>query len=72
MGTMVGGLVVLVNGVTIVDALGGLPGWVDAALILLTIAVIGAVARLAWRREKEERAAAAPAAPQETRPDPDA
>lgn len=72
MGTMVGGLVVLVNGVTIADALGGLPGWVDAALILLTIAVIGAVARLAWRREKEERAAAAPVAPQETQPDPDA
>jgi uncharacterized protein len=58
MGTMVGGLVVLVNGVTIVAALGGLPGWVDALLILLTIAVIGVVARRSWRREKAEAAEA--------------
>ncbi|MGA8847811.1 MAG: sulfite exporter TauE/SafE family protein [Nocardioides sp.] len=72
MGTMVGGLVILVNSVTIVDALGGLPGWVDAALILLTIAVIGAVARRAWHREKHERAAADSHALQEAQPNPDA
>ena len=58
MGTMVGGLVILVNGITIVAALGGLPGWVDAVLILLTVAVTGAVARQAWRRERDERATA--------------
>jgi len=60
MGTLVGGLVILVNGVTIVAALGGLPGWVDAVLILLTVTVTGTVARQAWRREKQERAAAVP------------
>ena len=58
MGTLVGGLVILVNGVTIVAALGGLPGWVDAVLILLTVTVTGTVARQAWRREKQDRAAA--------------
>lgn len=57
MGTMVGGLVVIVNGVTIVTALGGIPGWADAALILAAVAVTGAVARRAWHREKAERAA---------------
>ncbi len=59
MGAMVGGLVILVNGITIVAALGGLPGWLDAVLILLAIAVTGTVARQAWRREREERAGAA-------------
>ena len=58
MGTMVGGLVVIVNGVTIVAALGGLPGWLDALLILLAIACTGFVARRAWRRERAERPAA--------------
>jgi uncharacterized protein len=57
MGTMVGGLVVIVNGVTIVTALGGIPGWADAALILGAVAITGAVARKAWDREKTERAA---------------
>ena len=58
MGTMVGGLVILVNGVTIVSALGGLPGWIDALLILLAVAFTGIVARQAWRRERAERSAA--------------
>ena len=62
MGTMVGGLVVIVNGVTIVTALGGIPGWADAALILAAVAVTSAVARRAWYREKAERAAAKDAA----------
>jgi uncharacterized membrane protein YfcA len=57
MGTMVGGLVVIVNGVTIVTALGGIPGWADAALIVGAIAVTGLVARKAWHREQAERAA---------------
>ena len=58
MGTMVGGLVVIVNGVTIVAALGGIPAWADAALILAALALTGTVARRAWYREKAERAAA--------------
>ena len=57
MGTMVGGLVVIVNGVTIVTALGGIPWWADAGLILGAVAITGAVARKAWDREKTERAA---------------
>jgi uncharacterized membrane protein YfcA len=71
MGTMVGGLVILVNGITIVNALGGLPGWADAILILLTVAVVGAVAHQAWRREREERLAGVPVTIRETEPDPD-
>lgn len=71
MGTMVGGLVILVNGITIVDALGGLPGWVDATLIMLAVAIVGAVAHKAWHREREERAADVPVTPHETQPDPD-
>lgn len=58
MGTMVGGMVILVNGVTILDALGGLPGWLDALLILLAVAVTGRVAAKAWRREQDDRRAA--------------
>ncbi|SKB10388.1 sulfite exporter TauE/SafE family protein [Aeromicrobium choanae] len=58
MGTMVGGLVILVNGVTIFDALGGLPSWLDAVLILLAVGVTGTVAARAWRRERDERRAA--------------
>lgn len=58
MGTMVGGLVILVNCVTIFDALGGLPSWLDALLILLAVGVTGTVAVKAWRRERDERRAA--------------
>lgn len=57
MGTLVGGLVILVNGVTIFDALGGLPGWADTLLTLLVVAVTGTVAAKAWRRERDVRAA---------------
>ncbi len=56
MGTMVGGLVVLVNSVTIVASLGGLPGWIDAVLLLVAVVVTGAVATRAWRRERDQRA----------------
>jgi uncharacterized membrane protein YfcA len=65
MGTMVGGLVVIVNGVTIVAALGGIPGWADAGLILAAVAVTSAVAWRAWHREKAERVAARDEAPAE-------
>ena len=62
MGTMVGGLVVIVNGVAIVAALGGVPGWADAALITTALVITGAVARKAWHREKAERIAVRDAA----------
>ncbi|WQQ24713.1 sulfite exporter TauE/SafE family protein [Nocardioides bizhenqiangii] len=62
MGTLVGGLVVIVNGVTIVTALGGIPGWADAGLILAAVAVTSVVARRAWHREKAEREVATDAA----------
>ena len=71
MGTMVGGLVIVVNGITIVAALGGLPGWVDAILILLGVAITGTVARRAWQRERDERATAALVATPEPQPTPD-
>ena len=58
MGTLVGGLVILVNAVTIVAALGGLPGWLDALLMAALIAVTGRVAWRAWKRENSERTAA--------------
>ncbi len=59
MGTLVGGLVILVNGVTVVAALGGVPGWLD---VLLMVAVVWLTSTVAWRargRERAERAAAA-------------
>lgn len=52
MGTLVGGLVVLVNAVVIVDSLGGLPLWIDLTLMALLIAVTVRVALGAWRRER--------------------
>jgi uncharacterized membrane protein YfcA len=59
MGTLVGGLVILVNGVTIVAALGGLPGWLDVLLMVTVTAVTGRVAWRAWQRERAERSQAA-------------
>ena len=59
MGTLVGGLVILVNGVTIVAALGGLPGWLDLLLMVTVAVVTGRVAWRAWQREKTERPRAA-------------
>jgi predicted lipid-binding transport protein (Tim44 family) len=59
MGTLVGGLVILVNGVTIVASLGGLPGWLDALLMGAVVAVTSWVAWRAWQREKGERRTAA-------------
>jgi uncharacterized membrane protein YfcA len=52
MGTLVGGLVVLVNGVTIVDTLGGLPGWLDLFLMAAVVIVTSRVAWSAWQRER--------------------
>jgi hypothetical protein len=58
MGTMVGGLIVLVNGLTIEQALGGLPTVVGWSLFTLVVVGTAVVARTAWHREKRERAAA--------------
>ena len=52
MGTLVGTLVILVNAVTVVSSLGGLPWWLDVLGIAVTIVVGGAVARRAWSRER--------------------
>ncbi len=57
MGTLVGGLVILVNGITVVAALGGLPGWADAALLTIVVGVTSRVAYAAWLRERREPAA---------------
>lgn len=55
MGTLVGGLIILVNSVTIVPALGGVPplvGWAGAFLIIAGTAV---TAWRAWQRDRAER-----------------
>jgi uncharacterized membrane protein YfcA len=58
MGTMVGGLIFLVNGVNIVAAVGDLPLWLDLTLMVAIIAGTAYVANRAWQREKLEKAAA--------------
>jgi uncharacterized protein len=58
MGTLVGGLVILVNGINIVAAAGGVPLWLDLIIAVGLIWITGAVAWRAWQRE---RAAASPA-----------
>jgi uncharacterized protein len=55
MGTMVGGLIILVNGITITTAIGGLPGWLDWTLIVGLLAFTAAVATRAWRTERALR-----------------
>jgi len=57
MGTLVGGLVILTNGITIVSSMGGLPLAVDIVLIALTVVVTSVVAWKAWGRERIARAA---------------
>lgn len=54
MGTLVGGLVVLVNAVVVVDALGGLPWWLDVVAMAALIGVTSRVAMAAWRRERQQ------------------
>ncbi|WP_183092581.1 sulfite exporter TauE/SafE family protein [Nocardioides stalactiti] len=74
MGTLVGGLVILVNGITIIKALGGIPLWADWSLFAVAIVVPSVFAWRAWQAEKAEKAAGAgqpvtgehaPAAPSE-------
>ncbi len=52
MGTAVGGLIVIVNMITVVAALGGMPGWLDALGLLAGVAVTATVAYRAWRRDR--------------------
>ena len=55
MGTLVGGLIILINSLTIVPALGGVPPLVGWAGILAIITCTAITARRAWQREKAER-----------------
>ncbi len=52
MGTLVGGLIFLVNAINIVSALGDLPLWLDLGSMAALIAVTGYVAYRAWQRER--------------------
>lgn len=52
MGALVGGLVILVNGVAVVATIGDLPIWLDLALILGWLAAVGRIAWRAWQRER--------------------
>ncbi len=58
MGTLVGGLVVLVNSINIVAGLGGMPFILDALGMAIIIGVTSYVAYRAWQREKSTKAAA--------------
>ncbi len=55
MGTLVGGLIILVNSLTVVPALGGVPSWLAWIGVLAIVAGTAAVARRAWHRERAER-----------------
>ena len=55
MGTLVGGLIILVNLLTIVPALGGVPSWLGWAGFVAIVVTTAAVARQAWHRERAER-----------------
>lgn len=59
MGTAVGGLIILVNSITITGAMGGMPLVLDILGMSATVAVTTVVALRAWRREKTEKAAMA-------------
>lgn len=62
MGVMVGGLIILVNSITVVSALTDLPFGVDLALMVGWLVLVAQVAWKAWGREKAGRAAEAVAA----------
>ena len=55
MGTLVGGLIILVNSLTIVPALGGVPWWLGWAGVFAIVVTTAVVARRAWHRERAER-----------------
>ena len=56
MGTLVGGLIIVVNLLTIVPALGTVPWWLGGFATLSILLGTAAVARRAWLRERAERA----------------
>lgn len=58
MGTLVGGLIILVNLLTIVPALGGVPAWLGWTGVVAIVVTTAVVARRAWHRERAERAIA--------------
>lgn len=60
MGALVGGLVILVNGVAVVGELGDLPGWLDLQLIVGWLVVVGVIAWRAWQRSRAPQAAEVP------------
>ena len=55
MGTLVGGLIILVNSLTIVPALGGVPTWLGLDRHCRDRFVTALVAKRAWQRERAER-----------------
>lgn len=59
MGTLVGGLILLTNGIVVVQALGGVPSWAGWALVTTTLVVTLATAVSAWRRDRRVAAALA-------------
>lgn len=63
MGTLVGGLVILVNSINIVAALGGLPFILDILGMIVIVGGTSYVAYRAWQREQAAKAAAAVPAP---------
>jgi len=58
MGALVGALIILVNLLTIVPALGGVPSWLGWAGFVALVVISAVVARAAWHRERAERAIA--------------
>lgn len=54
MGTMVGGLIILVNTVTVLPLLVSLPLWLDVTLIVAWLAVVARLALRAWQRERRQ------------------
>jgi uncharacterized protein len=65
MGTLVGGLIILVNTVAVLAAVADLPLWLDLGLMVAWIGFVARIAWRAWQRERAERAAepAEPAIP---------
>jgi hypothetical protein len=61
MGTLVGGLILLVNGITVAAGLGGLPAGLGWTLAIGLLAATGVTAVKAWGRERRASAASVPA-----------
>ncbi|MFZ0324518.1 MAG: sulfite exporter TauE/SafE family protein [Actinomycetes bacterium] len=56
MGTLVGGLILIVNGSVIIKAVTPVPGWLGWLLVLGAVAGTSVVAVRAWRLERDARA----------------